>query len=238
MSKPSSPEIFSHDVATHGGYVYSTDARLSCRLSNRRMSEAIHAAADFRAARVLDVGCGDGTYTLDLLALQPAAVLGVDPSAEAIAAAQKRTPPDEARIRFAVGSAYELGGFGDGWDVAVVRGVLHHLDEPERAVREVARAARRLVVLEPNGSNPVLKVIERTSRYHVEHAERSYRSGTLEAWIRAEGGRVVARSFIGLVPMFCPDWMARALKVVEPLVERIPAVRAVGCGQVVIVADF
>ena len=55
-------EEFDRDVVDRGGYLYTTD-RLSCRLANRRMSDAVHAAVDVSGKRVLDVGCGAVSYT-------------------------------------------------------------------------------------------------------------------------------------------------------------------------------
>ncbi len=40
--------------------------------------------------------------------------------------------------------------------------------------------------------------------------------------------------FLNLVPVFCPDWLARLLKVFEPVVERIPLLRVIACGQYVL----
>jgi hypothetical protein len=36
--------------------------------------------------------------------------------------------------------------------------------------------------------------------------------------------------------MFCPDWLARAMKAVEPVVEGLPGIRALGCAVFVVVA--
>ena len=87
--------------------------------------------------------------------------------------------------------------------------------------------------MEPNGYNPVLKVIEKLSRYHVEHEEKSYSPRRVAAWFERCGARVEAERYIGLVPMFCPDLLARLLKSFEPLVERTPLLRRIACGQYV-----
>jgi hypothetical protein len=50
------------------------------------------------------------------------------------------------------------------------------------------------------------------------------------------GGTVRTRLWAGFVPMFCPDWWARAAKRVEPLVERVPLVRHLGCAVYVFAA--
>ncbi len=79
-------ETFSEDVAREGGYLYSTPDRLSCRLANERITRAIlELAGDLRPERVLDVGCGDGTYTSELVhELSAPVVFGIDPSKPAV----------------------------------------------------------------------------------------------------------------------------------------------------------
>src|SRR6059058_4300608 len=69
--------------------------------------------------RLLDVGCGPGTITVDLASrVAPGAVLGIDPSEEVVARAQANAPDVAARgeggraegieVRFAVGDVYAL----------------------------------------------------------------------------------------------------------------------------------
>lgn len=227
-------EVFGRDAAA-GGYVYAQGDRLSSRRSNERMTRAILAALDFRGRRVLDLGCGDGTYTLELLRRGGAAeVLGVDPAQAAIERARANAQGgDGAGVRYEVGNIYDLGGFGR-HEVAVLRGVLHHLPDPAAAVASAFGSADELVILEPNGLNPVLKLIERLSAYHRAHEEQSFLPGRIDAWIRAGGGEVVARRFINFVPMFCPDLLARGLGALEPAIEATPLLRRVACGQYVV----
>src|SRR4029079_11022953 len=99
------------------------------------------------------------------------------------------------------------------------RGVLHHADDPARLLRAIGRVADTIVVIEPNGWNPVLKVIECVSAYHRAHGERSWRSSVIDRWLRDAGFAPARRMYAGLVPFFFPAPAARALKVLEPLVE-------------------
>jgi hypothetical protein len=110
-----------------------------------------------------------------------------------------------------------------------VRGVLHHLYEPERAISRLSKIAKAIIIVEPNGYNPVLKLIERFSAYHREHEEKSYPPHRLDRWFTKFGGRVVESTYAGLVPFFCPEPLAKVLKVVEPIVERVPVARQLGC---------
>lgn len=226
---------FEADIARDGVYGYTSDARLSCRLANRRLTDAAMSVADFRGRRIIDIGCGDGTYTTEIVELGDAAeVTGVDPAGNAISVARSR--PAGLPIRFVEASAYVLPYEADSFDVAQLRGVLHHVEHPKGALEEALRVAPQVVVIEPNGYNLGLKVLERVSRYHVEHDERSYAPRMLDRWIRELGARVEARTFAGFVPMFSPDRLARIMKRIEPVVEGVPLLRAAGCAVYVCVA--
>jgi ubiquinone/menaquinone biosynthesis C-methylase UbiE len=229
-------EPFNKDVAANGGYVYTTNGRFSSYIANLRQTQAILDIAEFKGKKVIDIGCGDGTYTVELFdKAQTASIVGIDPAEEAIKLAQEKIM--ERTVSFEVASAYSLPFASDSFDIAHMRGVLHHMDKPIEALREALRVASIVVVLEPNGYNPVLKLIEKTSRYHIEHGEKSYAPYNLKRWVTTEmSGRITHSEWIGLVPYFCPDWMAHSLKVVEPLVERIPVINAIGCGNYVFLA--
>jgi len=225
---------FERDVRERGGYQYTGD-RLSCRLANARISEAVVAGTRFAGKRVIDIGCGDGTYTREMAVLaQPALIHGVDPAAEAIESARASVGP---AISFDVASAYELPHSDDEFDVGVVRGVLHHVDKPRLAIAEALRVARTIVVVEPNGLNPGLKLLERLSTYHIDHEERSYLPRRLDGWVQQIGGRTLRRQWVGFVPMFAPDAYARVAKRIEPLLESLPGVRSVTCAQYVFTAS-
>lgn len=229
-------EAFERDATHNRGYLYTTNARLSSQLANRRLTEAALAAADFRGKRVLDVGCGDGTYTVELLEKgNPASLYGFDPVQEAIAIAREKAA--NRPITFATHDAYNVPLESGTFDIAVLRGVLHHVERPADILREAFRLAPVLIVIEPNGYNLILKCIEKLSRYHREHGEKSYAPSTLDRWVAQLGGTVRARDWVGLVPMFCPDWFARVLKKIEPFLEGTPVLNAAGCAVYVMVAQ-
>ena len=80
-----------------------------------------------------------------------------------------------------------------------------------------------------------LKLIEKTSRYHREHGEKSYPPARLDR-LSAGWARVIHRSFVCIVPYFCPDWFARTMKRIEPVVEAIPIADRLGCSTYIMVA--
>jgi len=222
-------KVYGEDIAAFGGYPYSIPgAQLSSRIANRRRNDAITAMCGLSGKKVIDVGCGDGTYTLEFLKAGPRDILGIDTVGAAISVAQSKAVGLDS-IRFKVASVYDLGRLGENYDVAIIRCVLHHLDDPERAIGNITAVAREIVVVEPNGYSPVLKVIEKVSRYHRDHGERSYFPSQIDRWFTRHGGRVVDSRLYGFVPFFCPDGAARVLSAIEPVVERIPLVRMLAC---------
>ncbi len=230
-------EPFNRDVAANAGYLYTTDSKLSSQMANRRLSDASLMALSIAGKRVIDIGCGDGSYTLELFDRgTPASMCGVDPAEKAIEVALQRVD-SRGNITFAVNSGYELPYEKDSFDIAYVRGVLHHVEQPMDVLREALRVAPTLLIIEPNGYNPILKLIERFSRYHREHHEKSYTAARLESWIRSLGGEVRSRQWVGLVPFFCPDWMARSLKMIEPVIEDLPLARTCACAVCVMVVS-
>jgi SAM-dependent methyltransferase len=96
------------------------------------------------AARVLDVGCGPGTITVDLAARVPGGeVIGIDAAAgvldEARAEAGRR---GQGNVRFETGDVYQLA-FSDGsFDVVHAHQVLQHLSDPVAALAEMRRVCR------------------------------------------------------------------------------------------------
>ena len=88
-----------------------------------------------------DVGCGTGALAHAVLATEhPARVLGVEPSAEYLAAARRGAA--DPRFEGLAGNAMELPA-GDGeFDRVVSALVLNFVPEPEVAVREMRRVGR------------------------------------------------------------------------------------------------
>jgi len=90
--------------------------------------------------RVLDVGCGPGALTTELVRrLGPAAVTAVDPSEPFVAAAQERHP--EVSVERA--SAEHLPFPDQAFDAALAQLVVHFMANPVTGLREMARVTRK-----------------------------------------------------------------------------------------------
>ena len=99
-------------------------------------------------SKVLDIGCGPG-HILDLL--PPVDYTGFDISADYIAAAKRQYG---ARGTFVQGSVVDPPLLDpDSFDIAIAKGVLHHLDDTEAAslfelARDVLQPGGRLVTFD------------------------------------------------------------------------------------------
>jgi ubiquinone/menaquinone biosynthesis C-methylase UbiE len=228
-------DVFDRDAERNEGYVYTKSPRLSCRLATQRLTDAILATGRLRDRSVLDIGCGDGFFTIRFWdKAQPKSMVGLDPAGHAIAIAN--TNKENRPVQFLVGDAHHLPFPDDSFDLALLQGILHHDNNPQNIIREAFRVAAEILVLEPNGNNPGLKMIEKTSRYHLEHNEKSFTSNRLRRWIEESGGVIAYQRFAGFVPIFCPSVVARIMKGLEPIVEALPLVNRLGCAVTVIVA--
>ena len=89
--------------------------------------------------RVLDVGCGPGALTAELVRRAGAdAVSAVDPSASFAAAVRERLPGVDVRL-----SAAEQLPFPDGaFDAAMAQLVVHFMADPVTGLREMGRVTR------------------------------------------------------------------------------------------------
>lgn len=211
---------FNADVLANDGYRYTTNAPYSARVANRRINEAILEFIPRGCATVVDIGCGDGTYTEALReALPDKRFTGLEAAAEAVAVARRKYPS----IEFAVFDLLDPSTFPRRrYDVGVIRGVIHHLPDQAAGIRNCALLTDRLVMMEPNGHNPVLKWLEKHSRYHIEHEEQSFTLRQLRNWCEDAGYRVMRTRVVGFVPFFFPEPLARLIHFFQPALESIP----------------
>jgi ArsR family transcriptional regulator len=92
---------------------------------------------------VADIGTGTGVLAIELAALG-LDVIGIDRSEAMLAAARAKRSKDTSsgRLEFQAGDAHALPLTDDSIDAAFAHMVLHSLEEPARAVREMARIVR------------------------------------------------------------------------------------------------
>jgi SAM-dependent methyltransferase len=91
--------------------------------------------------RLLDVGSGPGTITVDFARrLAPGTVTGLDASAEVVEKARLLAQDEGVdNVTFVVGDAYDTGFDDHSFDVVHTHQTLHHLGDPVAALREFRR---------------------------------------------------------------------------------------------------
>jgi SAM-dependent methyltransferase len=114
------------------------------RFMGRYSSPLAPQFADFSSVdagqRVLDVGCGPGALTAELVRrLGPGTVTAVDPSEPFVAAAQERHPGVSVRRAAAEELPFEDLAF----DAALAQLVVHFMAHPVVGLREMARVTRK-----------------------------------------------------------------------------------------------
>ncbi|MBI2216452.1 MAG: methyltransferase domain-containing protein [Candidatus Rokubacteria bacterium] len=160
------------------------------------------------AARVLDVGCGAGTY-VRLLAGRGHRALGLDYSLPSLRRALDAD--GDARGRYLAADAYTLPFPGGTFDLVVSIGVLQALATPDRALAELARVVKPggvLVVEALNASAATARAqrwVERLRRRPPR--VRAYAPFAVQRWLVRLGLRVERR-----VPIFLPPRNAPRLE--------------------------
>jgi len=93
--------------------------------------------------RVLDVGCGPGSITLDVAErVAPGEVVGVDSVEGIIEQAQSLAAARGVNAQFKVDNTYSLSFADDSFDVVMAHQVLQHLADPVGALKEMRRVSR------------------------------------------------------------------------------------------------
>lgn len=229
---------FDRDITNHGKYIYTgKDAQLSSIYANASQTRLIHSYITGEMHSLLDIGCGDGSYTEEFASIGSLSrILGVDPSKPAIKAAISKYCK-LSKLTFQNIDLQKLVDAGDYFDVAVIRGVVHHANNPESLINSALKLAKIVIISDPNGLNLVLKIIERTSKYHREHEEKSFTPWKFRKWISNGGGKIEFHKMGVLVPFFCPSFLAKLLHWFEPIAESTPLIRNLICGTQVFVVS-
>lgn len=125
-----------------GSRIYDLVARRLLRGVYRRLADDVAGDAP-QAGAVLDVGTGPGVLLAEIAGRRPDLHLtGIDLSADMVAAAERNLNQFGARATVRVGDVTDLPFPDQSFDLIVSSFSLHHWDDPETAVPELARVLR------------------------------------------------------------------------------------------------
>jgi demethylmenaquinone methyltransferase/2-methoxy-6-polyprenyl-1,4-benzoquinol methylase len=105
----------------------------------RAMVDTVAPKAD---ERILDVATGTGMVVAELRRRADCSVVGLDQSAEMLAAARTRFAGDGARVELIDGQAEELPFADESFDALTFTYLLRYVDDPPATMRELARVLR------------------------------------------------------------------------------------------------
>ena len=158
----------------------------------------------FSDRRVLEVGCGNGTFTIRL-AQKAAAVIGVELSTHMLG--------ENPHKLCVVGTAGALPFPDRSFDIVFAANLIHHVSRPHEVLSELRRcSARYLMLVEPNRWNPMmfgLGLVVRAERGTLRISRRE-----LLRQIDQAGLRTLAVTTTGMIsqnrtPAFLVPWLKR-----------------------------
>jgi 2-polyprenyl-3-methyl-5-hydroxy-6-metoxy-1,4-benzoquinol methylase len=228
---------FEKDVMRNGGYRYTTNPQYSSFIANKRLTDTVIENILPSYKTLIDIGCGDGVNTGEISKVFPSLNIdATDPACKAIELAKEKYQD----ITFFVSNILDINTFEkkvEKYDLAVLRGVLHHLTDPVIAIRNSLTLSDNVLIIEPNGNNPILKIIEKKSKYHIEHEEKSFTSKKLSKYCGEAGGAVKKLYFVGFIPFFFPEIASKIILFFQPFLEKIPVLRYFFSGQIIILCQ-
>jgi SAM-dependent methyltransferase len=225
MSRPHAPTAY--DVADRYDARYFADLadryRRRSRFARRRMDNVFALLPPVSGRRVLDLGCGMGTFAIET-ARRGAAAVGIDLAAAALPEAAGLARAESVAAPFVRADAATLPFADRSFDVALAADFTEHLDDRtlDRVAAELARVVRpggTLVVYTPSPSH----VLERLRRLGLLEQEPSHiglrHASELEGVFARHGFTTRRRQYL---PSHLPliDWLERATARWLPLLRR------------------
>ena len=114
---------------------------------------------DWQGKAVLDLGCAGG-FMAEAIATRGATVTGIDPAAEAIAAARAHAALTGLPIRYDVGVGEALPYDSASFDAVVCVDVLEHVSDLNKVMSEIARTLRPggMLLFDTINRNPLARL--------------------------------------------------------------------------------
>ena len=143
------------EIAFFDGHAAADDYDVFTPQASARIVDAFVRLSGLKPpARVVDLGCGSGTFTA-LLARAGYDCVGLDISAKLLAVGRRKHP----HVAFVAGDIEHLPFASESFDGALLSGVVHHFPDPSPCAAETFRVLRprgRFLAFDPNRMNPFM----------------------------------------------------------------------------------
>jgi ubiquinone/menaquinone biosynthesis C-methylase UbiE len=208
QDKQSEISFFDRHAAAEDYDVFAPEA------SARLVSEFVRLTALPPHSRVVDLGCGSGTFT-NLLRQAGHACVGLDISGKLIEVGRRKHP----ELELLQGDIERLPFASASFDGVLLSGVIHHFPDASRCAAEVSRILRpqgRFMAFDPNRMNPFMWLYrDRASPFYssvgVTANERPVLARRVAAIFRQAGFDVSTDYLSGLAYRYVASARARLL---------------------------
>jgi SAM-dependent methyltransferase len=222
--------VTAYDVSDHYDDAYFADLSARYRTRNRfarqRIANVFSLLPNVRELRVLDIGCGMGTFTFEAATRGARYALGLDMASSGIAAAARIAREDRVeRCSFLQADAAFLPVRTAGVDVAIAADFTEHLDDEtlRRVLREASRSVKpggKLVIYTPEANHIFERLRDRGILLEQEPSHIGIRSADeLARFTRQAGFEIEGVRYL---PSHLPLWnlLERAFGRWIPLLRR------------------
>ena len=203
-----------YDVFDHYDDAYFADLsaryRTRNRFARRRIANVFSLLPDVRDLRVIDVGCGMGTFTFEAAARGARHSLGLDLAVSGIAAAARIAREQGVRdCSFLLADAARLPVRAGTADAAIAADFTEHLDDAtlRRVLDEAFRALKaggQLIIYTPAASHIFERLRDRGVLLEQEPSHIGIRSAEKLAGFATQAGFTVEK--IAYLPSHLPVW--------------------------------
>lgn len=126
----------------------------------------IHEYSKFKGKKIIDIGCGNG-YVCSKYASEGADVYGIDVTKKAIDLSSRRFELYGLKGIFKQASADNLPFPDNSFDCVCSMGVLHHIENTDKAIKEIFR------ILKPGGRVILMFYNRNSAKYHLRYRFKS-----------------------------------------------------------------
>jgi len=232
MSKANQFEAFGRNAATYD--VKNDGRQRTMKKKAAYIAAMIGRAGGARPPSVIEIGCGTGLFTERLAELLPAATIM---ATDAFPAMIEKAGPRLARfanVRLAQYDAEEELSADQRFDAVCGCDIIHHIDDPVKAMRawlQVMKPGGQLAFFESNGINPALLL--RTYGRPEEARLTLSRPHNLRRWLAEAGWRGIEIDYAAIHLPNAPPAAWQLIDRIEELMHRIPPLRSIAGGLLI-----